>query len=267
MLNLVSHAIKDSLVALGTPGFSDWKGSVIIYNIAKPNEGASIFYYGSDGIAYIGYSVTFGKFFSDMEIAAGAPRSLDTGCKCGEQFGEYYGASVLAVDINNDNYDDLIVGAPFYSPIKSQRGDSGRIFVYMSRGSKFDQADMISIDRNPGARFGSAISNVGDLNYDGYNVGAPYEDNGKGAVYIYHGRRDGLVKHYSQRISASTHLHTFNLKGFGSSLSPGSDVDGNNYPDLLVGSYLSETAILLRFVYILTTVSSSHYAVQTSQTL
>jgi hypothetical protein len=48
-------------------------------------------------------------------------------------------------------------------------------------------------------RFGFAITNLGDLNSDGYEdiaVGAPYE--GKGAVYIYLGSAQGLIPEPSQ---------------------------------------------------------------------
>jgi len=55
----------------------------------------------------------------------------------GTQVGEYFGASLLAVDINNDSYTDLIVGAPFYSSLGRVPGDQGRVYVYISNGTVY----------------------------------------------------------------------------------------------------------------------------------
>lgn len=47
------------------------------------------------------------------------------------------------------------------------------------------------------ARFGSSIASVQDLNQDSYNdvvVGAPLEDNHRGAIYIFHGFRGSILK-------------------------------------------------------------------------
>ncbi|RWS12848.1 Integrin alpha-9-like protein, partial [Dinothrombium tinctorium] len=266
-----SSAMKEPIIAIGAPGFSDWQGSVVVYHTANLDT-ASIMYDNHDYNSYMGYSVAIGQFFNDRVnyIAAGAPRSKETGCvkaeislqppnrlyklndplkKCGDQFLEYFGASVIAVDVNKDRLMDLIVGSPLYSHSTKYRGDSGRIFVYLSLGRSFDSPSIISIEKNRGARFGSALASLGDLNYDGFNdvaVGAPYEDDGQGAVYIYFGTRFGLSKNYVQRIAASDQLSSLQLRGFGQSLSTGHDVDNNDYPDLLVGSYLSDKAILLR---------------------
>lgn len=52
-----------------------------------------------------------------------------------------------------------------------------------------------------GARFGTAIAAVRDLNLDGYNdilIGAPLEDDHGGAVYIYHGSGQTIRKEYAQ---------------------------------------------------------------------
>ena len=48
-------------------------------------------------------------------------------------------------------------------------------------------------------RFGFGLTSLGDINRDGYEdiaVGAPYE--GRGAVYVYLGSRDGLITKHGQ---------------------------------------------------------------------
>lgn len=52
-----------------------------------------------------------------------------------------------------------------------------------------------------GARFGTAIAAVTDLNLDGFNdvaIGAPFENDHRGAVYIYHGDKTSLKQKYVQ---------------------------------------------------------------------
>jgi len=44
--------------------------------------------------------------------------------------GEYFGSSLLALDIDGDKLDDLIIGAPSYSD--EQNLEIGRIYVYMN---------------------------------------------------------------------------------------------------------------------------------------
>ena len=44
-------------------------------------------------------------------------------------FGEYFGASVSALDINNDGFDDLVVGAPLYS--NDSFIEVGRVYVFL----------------------------------------------------------------------------------------------------------------------------------------
>jgi integrin alpha 7 len=75
------------------------------------------------------------------------------------------------------------------------------------------------------------------LNRDGCEdiaIGSPYE--GQGVVYIHMGdRKTGLLLKPDQVILAEALPMT--LKTFGYSLSGGVDLDGNGYPDLLVGAY------------------------------
>ena len=65
--------------------------------------------------------------------------------------------------------------------------------------------------------------------YSDFIVGAPYDgQDGRGAVYVYNGAKDGIRTEYTQKIEA--HEVDVDLKTFGFSLAGGKDVDGNEYP-------------------------------------
>uniref|UniRef100_A0A914S3N9 Uncharacterized protein n=1 Tax=Parascaris equorum TaxID=6256 RepID=A0A914S3N9_PAREQ len=85
------------------------------------------------------------------------------------------------------------------------------------------------------SRFGFSLAAAGDLNQDGFNdfiVGAPYDgEDGRGAVYVYHGAKDGLRKEPTQKIEARK-VHS-DLRAFGYSIAGGKDIDRNQYPGLL----------------------------------
>ena len=60
----------------------------------------------------------------EVELQLGAPVRRNIKLK-GFQYGEKFGHSICAVDINGDGYDDLVVGAPFHSSedqVKSCKG-------------------------------------------------------------------------------------------------------------------------------------------------
>lgn len=79
-------------------------------------------------------------------------------------------------------------------------------------------------------------------------MGAPYGGpSGRGSVYIFHGSRQGIRKEFSQVIHAEDVSSIYNpIETFGFSISGGLDLDRNDYPDMLVGSYLSDTAHFFR---------------------
>ncbi|XP_067649238.1 integrin alpha-8-like [Haliotis asinina] len=169
----------------------------------------------------------------------------------GEQVGAYFGYSLAVADLDGDELDDIIVGAPFYAVLKTSKTyETGRVYIfYQTEKHKFKPSKKDILDgKESMSRFGHALTRLGDINYDGYNdlaVGAPYagEDH-KGAVYIYHGSKKGIITQVSQIIYPKD-LDP-GLTTFGYSLSGGIDQDGNTYPDLLVGAYGADKAVFLR---------------------
>uniref|UniRef100_A0A8C1SH73 Integrin alpha 4 n=1 Tax=Cyprinus carpio TaxID=7962 RepID=A0A8C1SH73_CYPCA len=241
----ISNLLTEDLMVMGAPGTSYWTGSVLVYNTTSNISAAYVdddneVLYGS----YLGYAVSAGHFLDPQstEIVGGAPQHEQTGkvsrfqlnernsdVRFCSQLGSYYGASVCAVDLNADGLSDLLVGAPMFSSVREE----GRVHVYINQGeAKLKEADFELVGSDSyAARFGETIVNLGDIDDDGYPdvaIGAPQENNLLGAIYIYNGRRSGIARSFSQRITGS--LLGNNLRMFGQSVSGGVDIDSNNYP-------------------------------------
>uniref|UniRef100_A0A3Q2DMH7 Integrin, alpha 3a n=1 Tax=Cyprinodon variegatus TaxID=28743 RepID=A0A3Q2DMH7_CYPVA len=153
----------------------------------------------------------------------------------GQQVGSYFGNAVVAVDLNSDGWNDLLVGAPFYFNRQLEVG--GAVYVYMNGGGRFPSEPSMVLTGPVGSAFGMAIAAAGDLDQDGFQdfaVGAPFHD--AGLVMIWTGSREGVSAEPSQVIHGSTVFPGF--RTFGYSLAAGVDVDGNDYPDLLVADYM-----------------------------
>lgn len=103
---------------------------------------------------------------------------------------------------------------------------------------------------NSKGRFGLSLASLGDINLDNYGdfaVGAPYDGpNGRGAVYIFHGSKNGPLPKASQVIFAEDLSGTEHMSTFGFSISGGIDLDGNQYPDMVVGAYDSNRAFVFK---------------------
>ncbi|XP_054989651.1 integrin alpha-3 isoform X2 [Sorex araneus] len=261
----VSGGFTHNTVYFGAPGAYNWKGNSYMiqrkdwdyfeYSYKDPEE---------EGNRYIGYSTQVGSAVlhpTDITIVTGAPRHHHVGAVLllsqeaggdlqrrqileGTQVGAYFGSALALADLNNDGWQDLLVGAPYYFERKEEVG--GAVYVFMNQaGTSFPAQPSLHLHGPSRSAFGFSVASIGDINQDGFQdiaVGAPFE--GLGKVYIYHGSSRGLLKQPQQIIQAEQ-LGLPGLATFGYSLSGQMDVDDNFYPDLLVGS-LSDRIVLLR---------------------
>ena len=97
-------------------------------------------------------------------------------------------------------------------------------------------------------RFGASVASVGDLDLDGYDelcVGEPYADEGRGRVVLFRGSSSGVIETPSQILRGVTYGAA--TAAFGFSIRSGDkDLDGNGYPDLLIGSPDSNSVIVIK---------------------
>ncbi|PFX21368.1 Integrin alpha-6 [Stylophora pistillata] len=197
-----------------------------------------------------------GKFQKDPKVLL---PPVEDGSDNRRQPGTGFGIALCAEDLNNDGLSELLVGAPFYSD--DLYPEQGRVYVYEYKGSENKGSEnkgsenlVLSHKLPIGGRkdrwrgnFGRALASVGDIDLDGYQdvaVGAPYEDSGDGTVYIYRGSEKGLVETPMQVIKGSS--VSPGIQSFGYSIAGILDLDTNGYPDVVIGAYQSDTAVLLR---------------------
>ncbi|XP_075969897.1 integrin alpha-PS4-like [Anticarsia gemmatalis] len=168
-----------------------------------------------------------------------------------EVVGSMFGAVLCAVKLSSTatgRPTDLLVGAPTYA--LNSGYNNGAVYVYAY--SKIDERSMPKYKRTitndkDGSFFGSAIVSVGDLNSDGIDevaIGAPYEDNGLGAVYLYSGASLLDTERPLRRLQRIVPKGDF--RSFGYSLSALPDYDKNGCNELAVGAPFKDRVIVYR---------------------
>uniref|UniRef100_A0A4W5MXQ1 Integrin subunit alpha 1 n=1 Tax=Hucho hucho TaxID=62062 RepID=A0A4W5MXQ1_9TELE len=220
---------------------------------------------------YVGYDVQSASTPNGVLYITGAPRYNHTGRVIvykldgkhitvtqvlkGEQIGSYFGSVLQTVDVDQDSYTDiLLVGAPMY--MGPEREEQGQVYVFKlnEKGMFEHQATLkpdnqtcctsahshgcTNVSKNDpcGARFGTAIAEVSDLDLDGNRdvaIGAPFENDHRGAVYIYHGAKKTIKEKYVQRIPGPG--DGVKTKFFGQSIHGVMDLNGDGIIDVTIG--------------------------------
>nr|XP_022304068.1 integrin alpha-2-like isoform X8 [Crassostrea virginica] len=264
----------DKEVLVGSPGLNEFAGgfvhvkgqgySVKAQNILEPKQGQMY-----------GYALGVGRFYGDSNFyfVSGGPRDGGSGKVlitaadysiqtvkerlAGVEPGSYFGSVICVIpDTKAENMmDKLLVGAPMYSNMQTYSNnfninqEQGRVYVY-SKSPSSESLEVIQTlegSKVRGARFGSAMASLNDLNKDGFNdvvIGAPFEENGQGAVYVYMGYKRGFFQ--TQKISAANVATAgTTLKAFGSAFTQHPvDFNGDKHSDLAIGAYGSDNAFV-----------------------
>lgn len=198
---------------LGDPDFSSGRGLVLIY--------FSLF----DGVSFIpGWEVQ------------------------GTEDGERFGTSVdISGDSNGDGYNDILVGAPYYTPGGNPVTPEGRIYVFDGNpNTVLDTPSWNYIgDQTSRPYTGKIVSFAGDVNGDGYSEvisSVDTQDDGgvteENAFILFYGDSDGISSSPSWTID-----DTLGLTNDSKATSIG-DVNGDGYGDILVASpYYSDIGI------------------------
>ena len=152
----------------------------------------------------------------------------------GAQFGV---SSDFAGDVNGDGYDDVIIGANFYT---NEQDREGRVYVYFGSptGLSLNPDWTAEIDQAR-SEFGISVAGAGDVNNDGYDdviVGASFYDNGQsneGGAFMYFGSPSGPST-TADWVAESNQVFAF----FGVSVGTAGDVNGDGFDDVIVGAHL-----------------------------
>ncbi|XP_065526445.1 integrin alpha-6 isoform X4 [Lathamus discolor] len=264
-------------IVFGAPGTYNWKGVVraeqknqTFYDLGIFDDGP--YEVGDESRqdknlvpvpanSYLGFSLDSGKGIvsqDEMTFVSGAPRANHSGAVVllkkeknqralslehmfeGEGLASSFGYDVAVVDLNNDGWQDIVIGAPQYFDRSGDIG--GAAYIYINQQGKWDRVKPIRLNGTTDSMFGLAVENVGDINQDGYPdiaIGAPYD--GFGKVYIYHGSRNGINTKPAQILDGEKTGTNF----FGYSIAGNMDLDKNSYPDIAVGS-LSDSVSVFR---------------------
>ncbi len=247
-------------IVIGAPGIGaayvyhgSANGPVLTTVLSKPttNFGLSVAVAGDvddDGFDDVivgapNFDTDDGAAYVFLGSATGLSTSPDSSLEPGLA-NAHFGSSVAGLgSVNDDNFDDVIVGAYSYTDGESEEGG---VFVHYGSASGIgNNADWMAESNVVFAHFGENASGAGDVNGDGYDdvivgaVGYEVGPTDEGGAFVYHGSSSGLVMPSGTPANADWSAQSNQLSAFfGSSVASAGDVNGDGYGDVIVGALL-----------------------------
>ena len=167
----------------------------------------------------------------------------------GEATMDYSGVAVSgAGDVDDDGYDDFLIGASYNGEGGAY---SGQAYLFFGGPSGWAMdTDLATADASfigaADARAGAAVAGVGDFNNDGYDdfaIGASAGGPGSaGLVGLFMGAGSGWVIDDDMSSANTTFMGESPTDYAGQTLAAAGDVNDDGYDDFLIGAYSNDEA-------------------------
>ncbi len=194
-------------------GYDDLLAGANLYDDVAVNEGAVFLYYGSIS----GLNTT--------------PARVFTGGMANAQLG----TALAGGDLNNDNYSDLILAAPFYA---NGENSEGKVFVYNGHNTGPSSNPDWEMEGNQlQANYGSSVAAAGDVDNDGYGDLLVSAENYDQTLY-----NEGKVFLYRGGAAAPDLAPLWTYIGgewnliLGHSVAGAGDINGDGFDDIIIGA-------------------------------
>jgi len=151
-------------------------------------------------------------------------------------FDQFGSALASAGDVNDDGYDDVVIGAHGFP---SGDGPLGKAYLYTGGADGLaESSSWTATGASYDYEFGISVSGAGDVNGDGYAdvligaYGYPDYTTRQGAAYLYSGSASGLSADPVWSVTGESAGDRL-----GNAVSGAGDVDRDGYADFLIGAY------------------------------